>query len=87
MCDAMDRAVEVLTIEGYAASLHVSGNTIPEFLILFLDVSINGKLAITGTWSEIGFYFQPHGKTKRNAKLADSIQSMLNTERCDSEEA
>jgi hypothetical protein len=56
----------------------VAGNTIPEFLILFLDVSHNGKMAVTGTWSELGFHFQPHGKTKRNASLAAEIEQMLN---------
>lgn len=77
-CDAMDRAVEVLTEAGYAASLHVSGQTIPEFLILFLDVSFDGKLAASGTWSEVGFTMQPHGKTKRNAQIAGRVQTMLN---------
>jgi len=78
MCDAMDDAVERLTKAGYYVSLHVSGNTIPEFLILFLDVARAGKLAVTGTWSEIGWTFQPHGKTRRNAVMADTVQNLLN---------
>jgi hypothetical protein len=78
MCDAMDNAVEALTQRGYQASLHVSGNTIPEFLILFLDVAVAGKLAVSGTWSEVGFHFQPHGKTRRNASLAAELEQILN---------
>lgn len=78
MCDAMDNAVDRLTEAGYYVSLHVSGNTIPEFLILFLDVARDGRLAVTGTWSEVGWTFQPHGKTRRNQVMAATIEQMLN---------
>lgn len=77
-CDAMDRAVDRLTIAGYDASLHVSPNTIPEFLLLFLDVAVNGRLAVSATWSLGVFIAQPHGKTQRNRVLARIISDLLN---------
>lgn len=77
-CDAMDRAVDRLTIAGYDASLHVAPNTIPEFLLLFLDVIVNGKLAVSATWICESFTVQPHGKTQRNKVLAQVISDLLN---------
>lgn len=78
-CDAMDAALEVLTKAGYAASLHVSATTMREFLVLFLDVHVNDRLAVSGTWTDgHGFSMLPHGKSQRNARLAVSIQLLLN---------